>query len=256
MGDIDNPLISLNGADNIIIDGRVNGTGSDIDLSIINTSQGASASTIRFLNSAENNIIKYCIIKGSGTGPTRGIILFAGSSSGPGNDHNSIENNNITGNLTFRPVNGIYSSGTIGRDNSGISIMDNKFYDIFNYGLASNGVLIVGYSSGWTISGNSFYETALFVPTAQAIYYSIRINSTPGLGFSVINNYIGGTSPLCGGSPWTKTSSFNNTYYGISLSVGTGTRSSVQNNIISNMNWSNASNCQLDRDTSDWRRCE
>ena len=49
-GNIASPLIDLNGADNVTIDGRVNGSGSTLDLSIINYSTSNVASTIRFIN--------------------------------------------------------------------------------------------------------------------------------------------------------------------------------------------------------------
>ena len=50
------PLIDLNGADNVTIDGRVNATGSTVDLTITNTNPSVATSTIRFINSATSNI--------------------------------------------------------------------------------------------------------------------------------------------------------------------------------------------------------
>ena len=76
-GNMDAHLIDLDGADNVIIDGRVNATGSTKDLIITNTSTGANtASTIRFYGSAENNTVKYCTIKGSGSNTVRAIIYL------------------------------------------------------------------------------------------------------------------------------------------------------------------------------------
>ncbi|TEB40973.1 hypothetical protein D0809_27890, partial [Flavobacterium circumlabens] len=62
-GNIDNPLVTLNGADNVTIDGRVNATGTTSDLIFINTSTGISASTLRFINSSENNTVRYTTLK-------------------------------------------------------------------------------------------------------------------------------------------------------------------------------------------------
>lgn len=241
-GNLNNALISLDGADNVTINGSVNGTGSDIDLNIINNSTGTLASTIRFINSSVNNIIKYCNIKGSGTGGTRGIIFFATSASGNGNDGNIIENTNITGNITGRPVNAIYSAGTAGRENSGNTLRNNNIFDNLNYGLASNSISIGINNSEWTISGNSFYETMPFIPTGSATYCFIRINSITGVGFSLTANYLGGSLSSCGGSPWTKTNNGNNPFYGIYLGVGTSIVSNVQNNNIKNFDWNNSSN--------------
>ena len=51
-GAVAKPLIDLNGADNVTLDGRVNGIGATKSLTIINTSTSATAetSTIRFIS--------------------------------------------------------------------------------------------------------------------------------------------------------------------------------------------------------------
>ncbi len=51
-GNLAFPLIDLNGADNVTIDGRVNASGSTKDLTIINSSVSGNSntSTIRFIN--------------------------------------------------------------------------------------------------------------------------------------------------------------------------------------------------------------
>ena len=61
-GNINAPLIDLNGADHVVFDGRVNATGTSVDLTLSNTSTngtGSSTSTIRFIGDASNNSIKY-----------------------------------------------------------------------------------------------------------------------------------------------------------------------------------------------------
>jgi hypothetical protein len=63
-GNVDGPLLSLNGAGNVTIDGRVNATGSTKDLVITNLSAGSSASAVQFTNAALNNVIKYCSVAG------------------------------------------------------------------------------------------------------------------------------------------------------------------------------------------------
>ncbi|MCB8999838.1 MAG: hypothetical protein H6540_07220 [Bacteroidales bacterium] len=50
-GNFNAPLIELNGASNVIIDGRVNQTGN-ADLQLINQNTGTNASTIKFIESA------------------------------------------------------------------------------------------------------------------------------------------------------------------------------------------------------------
>jgi len=246
-GNINAPLIDLNGATNVIIDGRVNRAGV-ANLTISNTNTGISAATIRFTESAANNTIGYCNVKGSGTGTSAGIITFSTSSAGTGNgnDSNTIDHNYITSSTGSRPVYTIFSSGTASRENSGNTISNNEIYNFLRNGTSSAGINLSSNTTGWTISGNSFYETASFAPSANVTYYAIQINNTLGTGFIVDGNYIGGKTALCGGTAWTKTTGaspyYYNPFYAINLNVGTSTPSLVKNNTIKNFSWANSSN--------------
>ncbi|MCX6232783.1 MAG: hypothetical protein NTZ33_14690 [Bacteroidetes bacterium] len=236
------PLINLNGADKVNIDGRVNKSGAtDLIITNTSTSNTSNTSTIRFTGSAEKNTINYCTIKGAETNTSSGIIFFSTSASGNGNDSNIINNNNITGDAAGRPVNAIYSLGASGYENNGITISNNNIFNVFNYGIASNGINLSSFSSLWTILSNSFYETTNYIPTASVAYNSILINNTSGVGFNISDNFIGGSADSCGGNDWTKTNAFDNTYNAINLSVGTSTVSNIQNNKINNFAWSNSS---------------
>lgn len=88
-GNLAAPLILLDGADNVTFDGRVNRTGSTVALTVENTSVSNvnKTSTFFFCNSAENNTITYCTLKGAsssrdGTGSTFNISNVDASSSG------------------------------------------------------------------------------------------------------------------------------------------------------------------------------
>lgn len=240
-GNVNGPLIVLNGADNVTIDGRVNQSGS-ADLTIYNSGTGTSASTILFTESATDNTIQFCNIKGSGTGTATGIISFSTSSlsSGNGNDGNTIDNNFITGNSGNRPINAIYSSGTAARENSENIISSNNFFDFLNKGTASNGINLDAYTTGWTINGNSFYETSTFVPEASVDFNAIYISNTTGTGFIISGNHIGGSDALCSGTAWTKTNAFNNGFGAITINAGTGAATSIQDNTIRNFSWVNS----------------
>ncbi len=243
-GNLATPLIELNGADYVIIDGRVNATGSTKNLIINNTSVSATSgtSTIRFLNDATTNTVKNCTIKGSGAS-AEGVILFSTTTGSSGNDANTIDNNNITNSTDAnRPVNAIYSLGTSGKDNSGNTISNNNIYDFLRPASNSNGIYLLANNNTWTLDGNSFYETTSFASTGTFTYSAIQINNTSGNGFNVLNNYIGGTAAQCGGTAFTKTNARSNPFNAISLNVGTTTSSSVQNNTIQNFNWSNITN--------------
>ncbi len=241
-GNLTAPLIDLNGADSVTIDGRVNQMGGK-DLIITNTSASISGgtSTIRFINEATKNIIKYCTVKGAETSTTSGIIYVATTNTTRGNKYILIDNNNIT-NAGTRPINAVYSSGTATYINDSITISNNNIYDFLSLSTASNAVNLSSNTSVSTISGNSFYETsASFVPTAIATFNVIQINNSSGNNFIITNNYIGGRSPSCGGLAWTKTNAFDNVFYAINLSVGTTTTSNIQGNTIQNFSWSNSS---------------
>ena len=244
--DIDGPMISLDGADNVTIDGRVDATGSVKALTLVNISATTSAATIRFINDATYNDIKYCIIKGAELNPTGGIIFFSLAGTGDGNDNNIIENNDITcywdGINQFRPLNAVYSEGTASFENSTNTIRDNNIYDFLNPGITSSGINIASNNTTWTISGNSFYETTSFNPTATVTFYALKLISSTGTGFVITDNFFGGNSTGCSGT-WTKNANTrNNIFYSLYISTGTGTATSIQNNTIKNFNWSNSGN--------------
>jgi hypothetical protein len=243
-GNLAVPLIDLNGADNVTIDGRVNQTGTTVSMSISNTNTSATAgtSTIRFVNSAETNTIKYCNLMGSSTSTTDGVIAFSTSSSGNGNDNNVIDYCNITNSGGNRPVNAIYSLGTSTHENNPNTISNNNIYNFLSSSASSNGIYIAAYSSDWVINANSFYETASFVPASGTFTYrAIRIDNTSGTNFAVSGNYIGGQAALCGSAAWSINAATNHNFSAISLNVGTATASTIQNNIIRNWNYRTAS---------------
>ena len=59
------------------------------DMIIDNASTAATAgtSTIRLRNDASSNVIKYCILKGSETAATSGIVFFNITTGNDGNHH-------------------------------------------------------------------------------------------------------------------------------------------------------------------------
>lgn len=231
-GDFNLPLIHLNNADNITFDGRVNQMG-DADLTIVNTSPDP-VPTIMFSESATNNVLQYCIIKGAGN-----IIEFSTSSNDveTGNNYNQVLNCKISGG-TARASSAIYSSGSSGRLNKGLTISNNEIYDIFKPGASGKGIYLGEYTTECTISGNSFYETTPFTATANVAFRALEINTTSGSGFTVSDNYIGGSAVQCGGAAWTKTGS-DTPFSGISINAASDLTTSVQNNVVRNFSWAN-----------------
>jgi hypothetical protein len=87
------------------------------------------------------NTLKYVSVYGSSASTTDGVIKFATSTSGNGNDNNLIDNCAvlIAGN---RPVNAIYSLGSAASDNSSNTISNNAIYDFINSSTSSNGIYL------------------------------------------------------------------------------------------------------------------
>ena len=247
-GALNAPLIDLSGASQVTFDGRVNAAGSSRDLIILNTSTGSSASTIRFINDASSNTVKYCKIRGASTDPNGGVVFFStATSTGNGNDQNTISYNDISGDGLNRPVNAIYSLGyDFGQENSGNIVNNNNIFDFFNPVVNTtdkfSGISLGLYNTGWTISENSIYETTSFSPTTAAAYFGININNH-GTGYVISGNYIGGSSEKCGGT-MVKTNTADNEFNGIYLEIkdlsgshGTGT---ISANRIQKITWSNS----------------
>jgi hypothetical protein len=237
-GDLAAPLIDLRGADNVTIDGRVNQSGTDADLSIINesTSTDAGTCTIRLINDATNNDIKYCNIRGSSLSTSDGIISFSTTDGTSGNDDNTIEHNRITNFNSNRPINAIFSLGTDTKENSGNVVSNNNIYDFLSLDHDSNGLSIVSNNTAWTISYNSFYETTTMAPTVNT-FYSLIVIINSGGDYDISNNYFGGNSSLCSGT-WQKTNSANS--FMSCVYLDSDLDNTISNNTIKEFNFSNS----------------
>lgn len=243
-GTVNGPLIDLNGADNVTIDGRLGGSGAPKNLTISNLSTGTAASTIRFINDAKTNRIQYCTIKGSSMNTAGGVIHFstALSSGGVGNDDNSIIGNDITNESGNRPLNAIYSGGTDLKANSGIAISNNNIFNFLNMGTTTHtyGVNLAASTDAISVSNNSFYETADITAGASQNCVIIGVMAITTIeGYTISGNFIGGKEANCGGGAWTKTNSSNN-FKGIDIRTSsTASTNLVQGNTIRNFSWTN-----------------
>jgi hypothetical protein len=237
------PLVTLNGASGVVFDGRVNGTGATGNLILENQNLSTSASTVQFINSAQGDSLTYCTLKGLTQNASGGIVHFATSSTGTGNDDNCLLGNKITTVTTdpsvkSRVINAVYSQGTASRENSGNSFIDNQIYDVWDQKASSNGIHVGANSTGFTLQGNSVYETTTFTPAGAYTYQGIRIDNTSGVGFNLINNTIGGSALLAQGAPLTMgttTSANTCVFQPLYLNVGTSEATSVQGNSIRNI---------------------
>ena len=245
-----NPLINLNGADNVTIDG-LNSGGNALIISNTTVSATAGTSTIRFINDASNDTVMNCNVQGSGTLATSGTILFSTSSGLGGNDGNYINNCNIGPAGVNLPVNAIYSLGSVSpNENSGNTISTNNIFNYFNAGLSTSGILVAATgNTGWTVTGNRLYQTATRTYTTTALTH-YGINILGGSGYTVSSNIIGyaanngtGTTSMMGSGPviagtfptgYTFTTNPNaQRYIGINGTFATGgAASEIQGNTI------------------------
>lgn len=200
-GALANPLITLNGADKVKIDGLNSGGNS---LLITNTSTSNLAATIKFVNDATQDTVTNCSLQGSSSGINSGatdgaIIWFSTASTGSGNDNNAITNCDLGPAGATLPYLAIKGLGTASpKDNSGIYINNNTIHDFFSPASSSNnscGVYVNTGNTTWTISNNKLFQTATRSFTASGTaalantYSCIQIQS--GTGYIVSGNTCG-----------------------------------------------------------------
>ena len=110
----------------------------------------------------------------------------------------------------------------------------------------SAGIRIHDGNYSWRILNNSIYQTAA---RAEWGFAGILVANSEGNDFIIDGNYIGGSAPLCAGTPWTISgTTYNSFLYGIYLSCSNSGISKIQNNTISNLNIS--MRIQADQDMS------
>ncbi|MBK9335077.1 MAG: hypothetical protein IPM98_00255 [Lewinellaceae bacterium] len=195
------PAIDINTGQWWRIDGRPGGVGSAKELTISNTSTTGQA--VRHINDASNNIIRYTILRGVNTSTASGVVLFSTTTGANGNDNNLIEFCDIRDGATS-PINCIYSSATtttLAQYNNNNTISNNNIFNYFGATTSHTGVFLAGGNSDWTISGNSFYQTATRSTTATVSAF--QSSSTLNNNLTVTGNFIGGTEPNAGGTPMT-----------------------------------------------------
>jgi trimeric autotransporter adhesin len=200
------PLIDLNGADNVSINGVNAG---NFSLTIENTTVSATTgtSTIRFVGGATGNTITNCSIKGAYAGSVAtlgGNIFFSTDAvTANGNDNNTISLCNIGPSGSNLPTVGICGSGSTtstALGNSGISINNNNIFDYFGATVTSAGLAINGGCNTWTISNNRFYQTGIRTWTTGALHTPIFISNNTTIsgaqGFTITDNIIGYASNI------------------------------------------------------------
>jgi hypothetical protein len=249
------PSVDFNGAKFVTIDGRPGGTGTISGLTIINTSTTGAA--VRFTNDAQNDALTYVDLQGQNTATSTtlsGVVFFGGAgTTGQGNDNNFITFCSVHGTAGGTPAIGIHAVGTtttIASYNDNNRISNCNIYDYFQPGIATSGLKLDVGNSTWIISSNSFYQTASRAYSATLTQRAVWVTPNTGNitntanGFTITNNYVGGNAPNAisgsGNAPGTAavmtiTGTVSTIFNAFDISVGTGAVTSVQNNVMANM---------------------
>jgi hypothetical protein len=229
--------IDMSGSTYFMFDGRPGGTGTVRHLTIENTSTTGIAA--RFINDAQFCGYTYCKIRGRNTSTVSGVVVFGIGATAAGNSNNTINNSELydTGGT---PTNMIYSSNALaGSFSTGNTISSNLIHDWFSATSVNNAILISTGNTAWTISNNSFYQTVTRTHTIgtthQVINAASGSNSLTG-AHVITGNFIGGTAPNCGGTPYTVNGTVATRYIAIQTTTGTGGANSIQGNTITNFN--------------------
>ncbi len=224
------PLIDLNNADFVTIDGSNNGSSSK-DMTIRNTGTGA---VIRFINGSSNDTVRSCILESQNTSTNSGTVWFSTSAvvgATSGNSSNVINGCDIRdrSDVTGVPAIAVYSEGTLALPNANNKISGCNVFNFTNAGVL---VQATGTGDGWVINPSSFYHTSARTTNTTAIAIF------GGSGHSIVNNSIGGSAPNAGGSFMSSTG----TIIGIDLNVGNTAVTNIQGNVIKNMRTTGANN--------------
>jgi hypothetical protein len=223
-GSASTPLIILNGADFVTVDGSNNGT-STRNLTILNSATAnPSVFQLKSLGTdagATNNTIKNCIIR-TGVNSTIGYgIAIGGSTIGTaGSDNDSIL---IENNIIEEPLIGIYGIGNSINSATGLDylrILNNSIS--YTNSLASGIAIKVGNSTGSLISQNTI---------------SIETSSTTLCGISLESGFVNSTVSRNLISK-VKTTNTSSSSLARGISIGTGQASSnlnIINNVIYNV---------------------
>lgn len=235
------PLIDLDGADHVTIDGL----GGVNSLVIENTSTAslAGTSTIRLIHDATFNTLANCAFLGSSTCSVSGqveggTILFSTAAiDGTGNDSNVVVSCSVGPSGSNLPTRAIASFGS--SDNANNTISNSLVFDFFAAAAQSRGIDIGPGNSAWRIVNNRIYQTAPRTQTSGAMHRIISIESVNGSQFDISGNTIGYAGAIATGL-YTIAGVTGTSLRPVYITVSNADTSVIQNNTIAGFNLSGA----------------
>ena len=241
-GSSNSNVFRLNGVKNLYFDGRAGGSGSSV-WTIRNTRTSSTYGTVFTLqNGACDNILRYLILESSNVSNT-GNINIASTTGTSGNNNNLITNCVIRNRSDVSPsylTVGINASGSTSYPNTGNTISNCEIHSVFSPTASTTAILIGTGNTGFTISDNKIFQPASLTFTAAQVHYGIRLNWASGHGFTISGNTIG-YATSSGTGTYVLSGSIGTRFIPVSLTVGAASASSVQGNLISNIELSTTS---------------
>jgi len=195
-GYIEGPVIILNGADNVTIDGRIGGTGSTRSLTINNPNTSWSAGSIQLQNGASLNTIKYINCNGIGVANTQGgrAIYVRQSSAGTGgNNNNTIDHCMING-----AWNGVEIYGSASLYTNDNTVITNNIVK----NCSQIGIFIGNETINTTVDGNEIYNDQAVAGDATPVAIRSDGVGTINIRKNKIHDYAF-TSLVASGYPFT-----------------------------------------------------
>ena len=242
------PLLLLNGADNVTIDGTVNKY-----ITFRNTSTGGAASALNLRNGADNNLIQYCTFEGSTIGVFNNGVINISSNLTKSCVNDVFSNNTITNSSTGLPQYGVTIEGLSNANpTNNIQFLSNNICNFFSPTGFSIGIYSYRYNNTLLINGNSFYQTATrFATNNNHTNRMIEIDDgyyANSGSVTVTNNFFGGSDQLQGGLPYTITNTTGASVCFPIVSAGSNLHNTIiTGNKIGNITLNNNFNL-----TTDW----
>jgi hypothetical protein len=231
----DIPLITIDGGDNMIFDGRPGGFGDSTNIKWVIRNKRSSANfspTILLVNDASHNTFNYLDIQSANTLATSGTFMLGTSNQLTGNDFNTISNNYIRNRTDSvgTHANAIYSFGNSLASNSHNIIDSNR---ISNFNTSAINISLDN-GDNWNIRYNHIYYD---LPTAPSTVQTMINFGAVSNNNTIANNYIGGSSIGASGVAWMP--SGNTAIVGINAAFSDGPTSSISHNTIQNIQRTN-----------------
>ncbi|WP_157630081.1 T9SS type A sorting domain-containing protein [Thermonema rossianum] len=243
-GFVDDPLLTLNGCQNVTIDGEYNGGRG---LIFVHDGGTTYDYALLFINGTSNNVVRYCDFRARQAHNDRGVITLLANNGMP-IQNNIIEYNAIYHAPSYFPKNGIIATTNAGngaiRNNI---IRGNYVYNFYSSGSPTAGIRFdlsfasPGLSYGNQILNNRIFQTTSRNYTSDNTHRGIYLQG--GGSYTVSGNVIGYANGSGTGTYSMTTAGSRLRYRGIEMrdldNIGTHL---IENNTISNFYFETTSN--------------